>query len=155
MEINMNTDEGRSPKSAFEETNVQAQLTDKEAKVLTIARYYFMTFANPSKQTWLNANDYAMKHFSSSNGPYASLAVLSAVQTMRQARNSTFMSNDADCKACSNYLTRNELSFITAIRCKSKGNDNGAAGHAFILCEGNDTKEFLHAIEILSAVCFR
>ena len=151
----MNMNDGQFPKSHLEKNNVRAQLTDSEAKVLTVARYYFMTFAQPSKQTWLHANDYAIKHFSSKNGPYASLAVLSAVQTMRQARNSTFMFNDADCKACSTYLTKNELSFITAIRCKSKGNDHGAAGHAFILCEGNDTEEFLHAIEILSAVCFR
>ena len=151
----MNINAGRFPKSDLEETNVRTQLTESEEKVLTVARYYFMTFAKPSKQTWLHANDYAIKHFSSNNGPYASLAVLSAVQTMRQARNSTFIFNDPDCKTCSNYLTRNELSFVTAIRCKSKGNDKGAAGHALILCEGNNTEEFLHAIEILSLVCFR
>ena len=151
----MSTNERHFQKYDLAKANVQTELNDSEAKVLTIARYYLMTFANPSKQTWLNATDYAIRHFSSSNGPYASLAVLSAVQTMRQARNSTFLFNDADCKTCSNYLTENERSFLAAIRCKAKGNDNGAIGHAFVLCEGNNAGEFMHAIEILSAVCFR
>ena len=153
--LNVSTNQRQFQEYDLVKLNVQAELTDIEVKVLTVARYYFMTFANPSKQTWLHANDYAIRHFSPSDGPYASLAVLSAVQTMRRARNSTFLFNDADCKTCSNYLTENERSFLAAIRCKAKGNDNGAIGHAFVLCEGNNAGEFLHAIEILSAVCFR
>ena len=104
----MSTNERQFQKYDLEKANVQAQPTDSEAKVLTIARYYFMTFANPSRQTWLHANDFAMRNFSSSSGPYASLAALSAVQTMRQARNSSFLFNDADCKTCSDYTTENE-----------------------------------------------
>ena len=138
----------------LEKTAPHLKLTACEAKILKIARYYFMTFSEPSKQTWLDANDYAIKNFSSDLGPYVSLAILSVIQSMREVRQSTFKLNNPDCKICSAALTEHEIGLLNTIRCKVSGRDDAAAAHAFIICECNDSSHFLNANSISAAMCF-
>ncbi len=137
-----------------EKSTQKFKLSSCEAKVLKVARYYFMTFAEPSKQTWLDANDYSIKNFNSDQGPYVALAILSAIQSMREARKSEFKFNNADCEVCSKLLTEHERGLMNTIRCKVNGQDEAASAHAFILCEGNDSRQFLNSTLILAAVCF-
>ena len=139
--------------SAIDKT-LQFNVSLCESKILKIARYYFMTFAEPSKQTWLNASEYSIKQFSADQGPFVALAVLSAIQAMRQARKSEFKFNDPDCKLCARNVTEHERAFINIIRCKVRGQDDAASAHAIILCEGNDHQQFLNSALILAAVCF-
>ena len=138
----------------LEKSAPHLKLTTCEAKVLKIARYYFMTFSEPSKQTWLDANDYAIKNFSSDSGPYVSLAILSVIQSMREVRKSIFKFNNPDCKICSAALTEHEIGLLNTIRCKVNGRDDAAAAHALIICECNDSSKFLNATSILAAICF-
>lgn len=140
--------------SFLEKSPQQFKLSSCEAKVLKVARYYFMTFADPSKQAWLDANDYSIKHFSADQGPYVALAILSAIQSMREARQSEFKFNNPECKVCSKLLTEHEKGLINTIRCKVNGEDQAASAHAFILCEGNDSSQFLTSTLILAAICF-
>jgi len=150
----MTNNKSKGDKSYLEKSPQQFRLSACEAKVLKVARYYFMTFADPAKQSWLDANDYSIKNFSADQGPYVALAILSAIQSMREARKSEFKFNNPDCKVCSQLLTEHEKGFMNTVRCKVHGEDQAASAHAFILCEGNDSRQFLKSTLILAAVCF-
>lgn len=127
-----------------------------ELHVLEIARHYFCAFARPEGHTWLSAISTALHLFDHEQGPHVAVAVLSAVQTMRRTRQSMFSFNTADCGECASFVTHHERAFMAALRATARGDGDAAAAHAAILCEGNDTRAFLRALNMLAErACLR
>ncbi|MFW2590148.1 hypothetical protein [Sagittula sp. SSi028] len=128
-------------------------LQPSELVVLTVARHYFGSFAEPHRHGWLGAVTAALKFYGDDTGPHAAFAVLSAVQAMRRARVSAFRFNSADCSDCAAHISDNERQFLNTCRAMAQGRIDAAEGHALILCEGNDVQPFLSAAAILIEVC--
>lgn len=130
----------------------QLDLCDDALTVLAIARHYFASFACPQQQGWLAAMGTALQAYGDSRGPHVAVAVLSAVQAMRRARQSTFRFNSPGCPCCAGFASQHERAFLASLRATSEGRQDAAAGHAFLLCEGNDSAPFLSALVTLSEV---
>ncbi|WHZ36016.1 hypothetical protein [Sagittula sp. MA-2] len=128
-------------------------LKPAEFIVLNIARHYFGAFSDPAEHGWLQAASDALACFGPERGPRAAMAVLSAVQSMRQARVSVFRFNSARCPRCSAFVSDHERMFLTTMRAVVRGNEVAAAGHAMLLCEGNDHSGFLRALAVLADDC--
>jgi hypothetical protein len=124
--------------------------TAEQRHVLTIARHYFSSFAQPDRQGWLLAISSALHLFDHDRGPDIAVATLAVVQTMRRARQSTFRFNAPDCPACAAHVTPQERAMMSALRATAQGRDDAARAHAAILCEGNDAADFLRALRCLA-----
>lgn len=121
-----------------------------ERAVLTIARYYCAAYAAPQTQSWIAGIGHAMATFDAQRGPAIAVAVLAVTQTLRQTRRSVFRFNAANCACCSEQVTDHERLLISALRACLRGDDSAAAGHAFVLCEGNEAQDFLDALSALA-----
>lgn len=122
--------------------------------MLSVARHYFDAFARPEGQAWIAAVSKALELFGAKRGPEVSVAVLIAVQAMRQARRSTFRFSNPDCAICSAFATQHERSLMASLRAAARGRRDDAAAHAAILCEGNDVRALVHALEVLAQRAF-
>lgn len=120
---------------------------------LSVARHYFSSFAQPGAQGWLGALSDALACYGEEQGPHVAVAVLGAVQTMRQSRESVFRFNSAACPGCSAYVTDNERLFINTMRAVMRGDAEAANGFAAILCEGNDVRAFIRAMSVMVETC--
>ncbi|MEM9248847.1 MAG: hypothetical protein AAGB05_09155 [Pseudomonadota bacterium] len=125
--------------------------SEAEEGVLTIARHYFNTFACPERHGWIAAIAAALQDFDDAHGPEVAVAVLAAVQAMRRTRYSTFRFNNPDCAVCARYVTPHERAFMASLRAVERGRTADAAAHAGLLCEGNDVRGFLSALDVLAA----
>ncbi|WP_425071218.1 hypothetical protein [Sagittula sp. S175] len=135
-------------------TRIEAlKLAPPEFIVLSIARHYFETFAEPGAHGWLAATSDALACFGSDRGPRAGLSVLCAVQAMRQAREGVFRFNSARCPACSAWVSDHEKLFLNTLRAVVRGDAAAAEGFAAILCEGNAAEGFLKALGVLAEDC--
>ena len=119
--------------------------------VLGIARHYFHSFADPAGQGWLGAVSLGLQHFGDDHGPKLAVATLGVVQAMRRARWSMFHFNSAACPRCSAFATAHEQQLMAAIRAVARGRISAAEAHANLLCEGNDTRTMLRAMDTLAA----
>jgi|TARA_B110000003_G_C16544939_1_gene494318 hypothetical protein len=126
------------------------KLSSSELQIVTIARYYFETFAHPEKQSWQDAIAISVKKFGNNAGPVVALSVLSFLQNIRIARSSTFQFNNPKCPACSKFLTDHERTFFNIIRSILNGDNTSAAAFATILCETNDIKKVLRSVSALT-----
>lgn len=129
------------------------KLSPPEFIVLSIARHYFETFANPGEHGWLAATSDALACFGSDQGPRAGLSVLCAVQAMRQTRVSVFRFNSARCPACSAWVSDAEKLFLMTLRAVVRDDPAAAQGYAAILCEGNDPATFLSTLGVMAEDC--
>jgi len=133
----------------------QFAFTAEEWAVLQIARHYFASFAAPASQGWLRAIATALEAYDHETAPHVAVAVLGVVQTMRQTRRSVFGFNSPDCIACCRHLTLAERSLMNAIRSAARRQDDRARAHAAFLCEGNDTRAFMRALDTLTVTALR
>lgn len=124
--------------------------TAEQRHVLTVARHYFSSFAQPERQGWLSAISAALHLFGHARGPEVAVATLAMVQTMRRSRQSVFRFNSPDCPACAARVTPQERAMMSALRAAALDMDDAARAHAAILCEGNDAEDFLRAVGCLA-----
>lgn len=117
---------------------------------LTVARYFFQSFAVPQLEGWTRAMSGAEHLLGRRAAPDFACAVLRAVQAMRRSRQSTFHFSNPDCANCAARLSRHERLLLNVLRAFLLGKPQDAAAHAILLCEGNDTGEFLDEMEALS-----
>ncbi|MEM9047105.1 MAG: hypothetical protein AAGC92_00170 [Pseudomonadota bacterium] len=128
--------------------------SDREKAVLAIARYYFTSFAAPEQQGWIAGISTALSRFGDVRGPEIAVAVLAAVQTMRRARLSTFRFNAPDCPVCATYVTPHEQTLMSALRAIARYRYEAAQGHAALLCESNESRPLLNALDTLADRAF-
>ncbi|WP_205589617.1 hypothetical protein [Chachezhania antarctica] len=131
----------------------QLGYTSAERAILTIARHYFSSFADPEQQGWLQAISAALDTFGHDTGPHAACAVLSAVQAMRRSRRSSFRYNNANCTCCAGHVSPHERAFLNTIKATARNRPDAAQGHAVLLCEGNDVSRVLMSAQIVADIC--
>jgi len=119
--------------------------------ILTIARYYFHSFADPAGQGWIGAVSTALKQFGDRRGPAVAVATLGVVQTLRRTRRSDFHFNAPACPRCAAHATGHEQQLMAAIRASAQGRVAAAGAHVQLLCEGNETRAVLRAMQTLVA----
>ena len=130
------------------------QLEPKELAISKIFWYYFLSFADPVKQSWLSTISEVLDQFCNKKDPEVVKAVLAAIQIMRTSRSSTFCLNASDCKCCSIFKTDNEQNFLKIIRLLSEGNIKKASAYGFVLCESNGQDMLLRSIQLLAKICY-
>ena len=118
-------------------------LDREEFFVLTVARYFFQSFADPQTEGWTRAMLGAESWLGRDAAPELVHAVFHVIQKMRCARRSTFQFSNPDCPHCAATLCAHERLLLNACRSMARGRPEEAAGHAMILCEGNDTGPLL------------
>jgi len=119
--------------------------------ILTIARYYFHSFADPAGQGWIGAVSASLQYFGDRQGPAVAVATLGVVQAMRRSRWSMFRFNSADCPRCAAHATAHEQQLMAVIRAIEQGRIAAAEAHVHLLCEGNDIRAVLRAMQTLVA----
>ena len=120
-----------------------------EESILAVLRYYCANFAAPERQSWIAAISVALSDFGSARGPDVAVAALGVMQSIRRTRRSNFVFNCADCSVCSTFVTGHERLLMSAVRAVSRGRRDAAMAHATLLCEGNEAKAVVLAIEVL------
>lgn len=125
--------------------------TASDQSILAIARHYCAAFAIPEGQNWIAAVSVALSDFGHEHGPHVAVGVLGALQTLRRIRMSMFRFNSAECVVCSAYATGHEILLMSAFRAVLRGRSDAALSHATLLCEGNDARTLVAALEVLAA----
>jgi hypothetical protein len=128
--------------------------TPEEFSVLAILRHYCASFAAPERQSWIAAISVALSDFGDDRGPEAAVAALGVLQSVRRIRRSHFRFNAADCAVCSARVTGHERLLMAALRAVRRGQVDAAHAHATLLCEGNDARPVLRALELLADRAF-
>lgn len=124
----------------------EAGFDSLELSVLAISRFYFQSFAIPESQMWMRALEVARDCFGEARGGELGNLVLDMVQAMRLSRRSGFRFSNPGCACCSQILSENERQMMGVFIAVRHGLLSQAHAHAMILCEGNDTVEFLAAM---------
>jgi hypothetical protein len=130
----------------------EAKLDDVEDNVLTIARYFFQSFAMPQSHAWLAGLDAAEARFDDCQGPIIAMRLLSAMRAVRCSRRSVFSFNCPTCETCMAIITEQERRFISALQAIRTGQIGRAQTELLMLCEGNDITQVMGAMTRLSIV---
>ncbi|MEM8591966.1 MAG: hypothetical protein AAGF13_05515 [Pseudomonadota bacterium] len=145
--LNSNGCEGRPHGN---ERRVAGMGYDKtERSLLVIARFYFLTFSDPSSQGWMRASAAARAAFDEPHASYIAAAVLEAVNELRIARGSAFEFSNPDCPGCSQILCEAERQFMEALTAVRLGRVSAAYASAMLLCEGGNSVPLIAALERL------
>ncbi len=123
---------------------------DTEFAVLTIMRHIFQSFADPESQSWMRAFYAALQHFPEEKATHVMVNTLSTLQAMRHTRASGFSYSNPSCARCSAILREDECRLLSVLAAFRRGMTSQAHGYALILCEGNDSTEFLRAAKHLA-----
>jgi len=133
-----------------------ARFDEVEQTLLTVARYYFQSFAHPATEAWVKAFALAEERFPSSaaqtKASELAVALLAAVQAMRASRKSGFRFSNPDCPDCARILCEQERQFMEVLRALRQDARSRAHASALLLCEGNPTTAFLRAMTDLVAL---
>lgn len=111
---------------------------DDELVILTVMRYFFVSFSQPSTEAWTEAIRFSISYFGFSTGSQVAANVLCILQAMRQSRQSCFHFQSPSCKCCKKLITPNERSLMNAFKSVRQGSIETAEAHLMILTEGND-----------------
>lgn len=131
---------------------VDARHDEVEGDLLTIARFYFQSFALPDSQAWIGGLGWAETSFGDVEGPLIGVRLLCALMAVRHARQSVYCFNSPTCSDCAVIVTEHERRFMSAIHAVRVGRMGQAHTELMMLCEGNDTKPSLDALLRLSSV---
>ncbi len=129
-----------------------AGMTEDQLSVLTIARYYFVAFADPSSQAWIRASTFARCAFGEARGALVSAAVLDAVQEIRMARRTMFRFSNPECPSCASVLRECERHLLAVIAALTRGQQSEVHAHAMLLCEGNTSEGLIGAASSLASL---
>ena len=114
-----------------------------EITFLSLARCFFLSYAEPETQAWEIAFVKSHRDLGPEIGALFAQETLKIVQAMRLSRRSIFCFSNPRCPCCCDKLSdheRNLMNAFIAIRCNKKSE---AHLHAMILCEGHSTETLL------------
>ena len=129
-----------------------ARHDEVEGDLLTIARFYFQSFALPDSQAWIGGIGWAETSFGDVEGPLIGTRLLCALMAVRHARRSVYCFNSPTCPDCAAIVTEHERRFMSAVHAVRKGRMGQARTELMMLCEGNDTDPALDALTRLASV---
>jgi len=110
----------------------------------------FQGVAEPYVQSWTSGFSVGHYHLERTDGAEIALDILEAIQSMRHARVSCFRFSNPRCTGCAGILGEHERLLMQSFRAVRRGKTGEARTHAMLLCEGNDTDEFLYRLAILA-----
>lgn len=134
-----------TPKTSLECRLSHSGLSLEDIQTLQMARHVFQSFAQPASQSWMHAIDLAYSE-PNDRDPQTFYRVLSVVQAVRCARVSLFRFSNPCCANCAQTVTAHERQFMSCITSAKRGRLEEAERHAFLLCEGNDTRLVMTAL---------
>ena len=123
-----------------------------ERALLDLMRLYFLTFADPHSHAWMRTGTIASAHFGHAQGPRIAQALLNVVNAVRLIRSSPFEFSNPECPGCSRILCETERQFMGALSGVLSGHMSAAHANAMLLCEGDDSRSFLAALEDLKVL---
>ena len=124
----------------------------EDRAILTIARLYFLSFADPFTQGWMRAGAVARHTFGASRGPQVAAAVLDAVLEMQTARRAVFEFSNPDSAGCAQVVCESERQFMGAMQACRAGRMSTAHANVLLLCEGADSGPLLSALRSLGGL---
>ena len=125
------------------------QLEATEYAILSAARFFFSSFANPETPSWMTVVIASEDFFPVKDSPQIVQAILVVVHEVRLARKSTLRFSNPHCVDCQNNVTAEERHFISMFRKMSTNRPEAAVIHAMLLCEGNQTSSLLESVNKL------
>ena len=120
---------------------VEAGFDYVEDNILTLARFYFQSFAVPDSQAWMHGLDLAEAMFGDKDGPVIALRLLDALRCMRFARKSVFCFSAPTCEGCAAIETEHDRRLMAALRGIRLGQFGRTQTELIMLCEGNDVTQ--------------
>ncbi len=130
----------------------ELKLSAEEESVLTLVRNLFLNFADPGSQSWVRAVATTHSQFDASRAWPIFTSTLQMVMAMRNARRSAFVFSNPNCPNCAAFVTDNERQLLTVLRFARRDKTEAMQGHAFLLCEGNDTENYIFAVQNLASL---
>lgn len=123
-----------------------------ETNVLEIARHFFLAFAEPESEAWIDAFRRAEQAFPVPFGATIANAVLIAIQDMRRSRIRLFTYSNPRCIECSKLITDEERYFMTALQSIRRARFGMAETNCLLLCEGGDATALLASLERIAII---
>lgn len=142
------------PLTRKESTLREAGFDPLDVDILTIARFYWQQFALPESQAWLYALRKAETTFPDRDAAAIALELLATVQAKRLARVSAFHFSNPGCRVCRHVLSEHERQFMGVYQALRDGRMGVARTHAMLLCEGNDTDDFIAQMQSLLTLIY-
>lgn len=127
-------------------------LDDFEMKLLEVARFFFLSFAKPESEAWIEAFWRAERHFPAPFGATIAHAILIALSEIRAGRERTFEFLNPNHPSSETELTDQERYLMLTFRAARDGNRSAATANALLLCECEDTTQVLAAVERLAMI---
>ncbi|MDX8354795.1 hypothetical protein [Cognatiyoonia sp. IB215182] len=140
---------GRRPDQK-EILRTDARFDYAEDHILTIARFFFQSFACPQSHAWLRASDIAQTAFGDEIGPIIAARLVDVLRSVREARRSVFHFNSPVCEGCAAIVSEHERRLMGALQAVCRGNAGRAQTELMMLCEGNNITQSLGAMTRLS-----
>lgn len=123
---------------------------------LTAARYFCLSFAEPSEHSWVTVMLSSTSFFPDPGSAEAMRRVLAVVHEMRSSRRSAFRFSNPRCEGCSAIVTDDERHLVQLIQATRAQRPSLAAPSAILLCEGHDSERLRKAaVDFASAFPIR
>ncbi len=107
-----------------------------ELSVLEIARHFFLAFAEPNSEAWVEAFRRAEQIFPAPFGATIANAVLMPLNDMRRSRIRLFTYSNPRCDDCARHITDEERYLISALKYIRRARRGQAETNCMLLCEG-------------------
>lgn len=121
-----------------------------EWQALEVARYFFVSFAQPTTHAWMEGFWRAEQMFPAPFGATIAHTIVIAIRELQTARARPLEFNCPACARNAGRVTAEERHFMVTLAAIRSGNKTAAATHALLLCESEDTSGFLEAVERLA-----
>ena len=130
------------------------ELEATEYSILSAARFFFSSFANPETPSWMTVVIASEDFFPVKDSARIVQSILIVIHEVRVSRKSTLRFSNPHCVDCQNNVTAEERHFISMVRKMNSNRPEAAVTHAMLLCEGNQTTNLLvsvgHLIKLLA-----
>ncbi|MEM1312959.1 MAG: hypothetical protein AAGI51_00280 [Pseudomonadota bacterium] len=123
-----------------------------ELTTLDVARRFFASFARPETHGWIAAFEAAERAYPAPFGATIAMALVRALDVMRQLRRSPFDFVTADCPVCAGTITQEERHLIATLAAARRGRRSEAMAHATMLCEGERPEALVASFETLAVL---
>lgn len=123
-----------------------------ELHVLEIARHFFLAFADPESEAWVEAFRRAEQVFPVPFGATIANAILIALNDMRRSRIRMFTYSNPRCEGCVRHITDEERYLISALKNIRRANRGTAKMNCMLLCEGGNTAKLLASLERIAII---
>ena len=144
--LNIATDRCHQAAQEGDVSLTSLQLEATEYAILSAARFFFSSFANPETPSWMTVVIASEDFFPVKDSPRIVQAILVVVHEVRLARKSTLRFSNPHCVDCQNNVTAEERHFISMFRKMRANGPEAAVIHAMLLCEGNQTSSLLESV---------